>query len=352
MNLCFIDRSTGLGTVNDLKTKPRGGMINSLFKVSDYLALNGFSVWVLSDIKREGETTAGVKWINEKSNKNVDFSQPFDVLITNRGTGSGYSEIKARHRVLWTHDLPHGGFIPDPQVMRAFSKTVFMSKYAERVWRAYYTTIGKSVLIPNGVDKLLFHPREKNLKSLIYFCHPNRGLERLPFIFDSINTRIGGVTLKAYSGTKMYPIGGDVEPVREMFPITYDTAETDGFHHLDPLPSHKIAKEVGRAGLFIMPTSYPEICSNSVLQSLASGTPVITTGGLGSTPEWVTKKNGALSRYLPNDYMIYTMEIVRHAVNILSDEKRHRKLIRGAAKTKILDWNEVGARWAKMLKSL
>ena len=102
----------------------------------------------------------------------------------------------------------------------------------------------------------------------------------------------------------------------------------------------------------IIPSDLPEICSNIVLQSLACGTPVITTGNLGSAPEWINKKNGRLTKFKSNDYMIYQMEIMRHAVEILEDEYIHRRLINGAINTKIYTWDEIGAKWWKMLRKL
>ena len=344
MRIAFVDLSTKLETVFDLESKARGGMVSSLFKVSDYLARYA-DVTVLGDIELEGDTPAGVKWRKEPES-------PYDVLITNRGTGSGYSYIRAKHRILWTHDLPHLGFIPERGIIKAFTKTVFMSRYAERVWRAMYPDIGKSVLIPNGVDKSIFYPREKNLDSLIYISAPNRGLKRLPFMFDCLKSRIDRpLTFDAFSNlAKLHP--NELRDGYDEFEGVYkEIHESDVTLH-DPLPQEELAPELGEAGLMILPTQYPEICSNSILQSLASGTPIITTGNLGSAHEWVNDRNGRLTEFLPDDYMIYTVEMVRNAVEVLSDEKLHRKLIKGALNTKIHTWDEIGEKWWQMIKRL
>lgn len=344
MKICFLDRSTKLDTAFDLEIKPRGGMVNSLFKVSDYLSGRGHDVWVLSDIKTPGVTKSGVKWVNQYS------LQEFDFLITNRGTGSGYADINARHRVLWTHDLPHSGFIPEPNTIKAFSATVFMSRYSERQWRTFYKTIGKSFLIPNGVDDS-FYPREKDLDYIIYFSHPNRGLKRLPFILDCIQSQLGRqLKCHAYSSKAMYPQEGDSPG--EIWELDYTDIPTT-FHHKDPIPTYELAGEVGKAGLCIMPTNVPETCSNSILQALKSGTPVITTGNLGSAGEWVNhRKNGMLTHYTPSDYMVYQVEMIRNAVEVLGDDKLHRRLMKRAAKTKIDSWDQVGQKWERMLKRL
>ena len=339
MNLLFIDRSTRLETVDDLKTKPRGGMVQSLFRVTDFLALEGHEVIVFSDIKTPGRSKAGVYWVNDLPYIN------YDALICNRGIGDGYPGINAKKRILWTHDLPHSGFAPKPKLLKAFT-TVFMSRYAEKVWRTFYSDIGKSVFIPNGVDEY-FTPRIKDLKKIIYFSHPNRGLKRLSFIADCIISRVPDANIVAYSDAKdMYPTDGEMS---DYVDVGLEATGTK-LKLFKPLPSIELAKEVGTAGLCILPSGYPEICSNSVLQALKSGTPIITTGGMGATPQWVKHgKNGFLTTFMPNDYMVHTVEILRHAVNVLENEKLHRKLIRGAQKTKILSWYQVGEKWNKLL---
>lgn len=159
--------------------------------------------------------------------------------------------------------------------------------------------------------------------------------------------------MNVYAGSSMYPNEGDMKDHADQFLIDYDDSQVEGLSFKDPIPSESLAEQVGQAGLCIMPTGYPEICSNSILQSLASGTPIVTTGGLGSACEWVRHKyNGWLTKYTPSDYMAYSAEIINGAETILNNEKRHRKLIKNAAKTNILDWNEVGNKWFKLLSKL
>jgi glycosyltransferase involved in cell wall biosynthesis len=337
MKICFLDRSTKLNSVVDIKTRARGGMVSSLFRISDYLAERGHTVYVISDIQHEGVTDSGAYWWHNPP-KGLDF------LITNRGTGDGYPLIDARKRILWTHDLPHNGFIPEPRTVKGFAATVFMSRFAERIWRAYYKEIGKSFYIPNGVDKTVFHPREKE-DYLIFASAPNRGLERLPFILDAVRSRIGyDIKLIAYSNlASLHP-----NEVRETDEFDYTSIHESGVDLRDPVPQHELAKMMGGAKLLIFPSDYPEICSNVVLQSLASGTPIVTTGDLGATCEWVKhRKNGMLTEFKPYDYMVYTLEMVRN-----TDPFLYERLKRGAEKTKIYTWQDIGKRWEKMLKRL
>ena len=336
MRLLFIDLSTKLDTIYDLEKRGRGGMVTSLFKVSDYLSAKGHDVTVLSDVKHDGVTKHGTKWLHEAFGE-------YDCLVTNRGTGDGYPQIQARARVLWTHDLPHSGFIPEPKTIRGFKCTVFMSRYAEQVWRAFYKDIGKSVLIPNGVDRKLFFDRGKRKDYLLYMSAPNRGLDKLPLIHDAVQTRLDRpITLKAYSNlASLHPGEGEDR-------FDYKAIEDSGVILKAPVSQQKIAYELGRAEALLMPSGYPEICSNSVLQALASGTPVIGTGNLGFINEWVKhRKNGLLTKYGPWNYMIHTVEMVRNIVNYMTGDQT--KLQRKAQKTRVWTWQQVGRAWEKLL---
>ena len=319
-------------------------MVTSLFKVCDWLSENGFRVQVLSDIEITGVTDSGTEWIDEPEGR-------YDVLVANRGVGSGYGHIETKKRILWTHDLPHAGFIPNPKTIRAFDVTVFMSFYAKSIWSAFFKTIGKSTYIPNAVDKNLFYfdETEKDLDYLIYASAPNRGVQKLPFIFDGIQSACADRQLRmnAFSNmSKLHPGEADYE-------IDYKEFAESDVNLMDPLPQHEFARELRKASIMILPSNYPEICSNAVLQSLAAGTPIVTTGNLGATIEWVGhKKNGMLTQWQPHDYMIYWLEIIRHTKTILDNQRLHQKMMRKAAQSKILTWEENAGLWADLIKKL
>lgn len=351
--IVFLDFSTRLNSLSDLETRARGGMVSSLILLTNELSKLGHEVIVLSDIKNDEWTSEGVLWCAKDGSCWLK-GERFDFFVMNRGTSEGYSGINARHRILWTHDLPHAGFIPEPKNARVLSGTVFMSRYAEKVWRTFYPDIGKSFLIPNGVDKNIFYPRDKDLNYLIYGSAPNRGLNRLGYIYDCIKSAIGNhVYMNAFSNMKiMHP--NEAELSDNDLAASWKREPGNGLELKDPLPQKEFAHELGTAGLMILPSDYPEICSNSVLQALASGTPVITTGQLGATPEWVRHgKNGMLTKFYPFDYMVHTLEMVRNAVNVLKNKKRHYKMINNAVNsTRLLNWSQISRMWNKMFKRI
>jgi len=357
-SILFVDWSEDFNSVNDLTNRPRGGRVNSLYLLPVELTKLGYRCYVLGRIKTPGVLECGVQWLNK-----TDYPGAVDYLVCNRGTSDGYPYIRAKHRILWTHDLPHTGFCETPKLLKAFSATVFMSKYGERAWRFLYKTIGKGWIIPNAVDRSVFKPgkeEDRDLFHLIYISAPNRGLNHLPIIFAAVRYIIGDhVTMTAYSNLNvLHPhepgMKNDLDRMMEDgFCDKVASCEEAGVAVKDPVQQIELSEHLSRSGAMIMPTSYPEICSNAILQSLTCGTPVITTGNLGSSCEWIRHgKNGMLSTFQPYEGEVYGMGMVRNIVKVLKSEKLHRKLIQGATNTPIYTWKDIAHKWDWMLRSL
>ncbi len=365
MKILFIDHTTGLDSFDDLKKKGRGGMVSSLRILPDVLSKLNIECSVLSDIQKGGMTEAGTRWFTrDEWEKLIEYQ--WDFLIFNRTTQNGFPEFKARHRILWTHDNVHGGWIPNSKTIRAFSATVFMSAYSERCWRYFYSEIGKSFFIPNGVDKSIFYPREKDLNYLIFASAPNRGIDRVGFFFEALKARVSpSLYCRAFTDMKTMHPQDAVKPPKlddyfeqhegwqDLYAAQYKGLEAVGVERPGCVPQPVLAEEMGRAGLMIIPSGYPEQCSNSVLQALASGTPVVTTG-IGGNVEWVKHGwNGMVTKFHLEDYMAYHREFFTHCRDILSNEKLHRKMIKNAPQTKnLFSWEEIGRKWTKMLNAV
>jgi hypothetical protein len=74
---------------------------------------------------------------------------------------------------------------------------------------------------------------------------------------------------------------------------------------------------------------------------------------MGATCEWVKhRKNGMLTTFRRNEYMIHTLQMVRNAVEVLENEFLHKRLMYGARNTKVYTWEEIGKKWERLLKRL
>ena len=350
MKILFIDITTKLNSFKDLETTGRGGMVSSLYLLPNALSQIGHDVSVLSDAKQSGKTRDGVLWLVESDMEWLVKSE-FDFIILNRQTyGDCFDEIRTKHRLLWVHDMVHGGWIVKPEKTRTLSATIFMSEYSRETWTTYYKDLPKrSFIIPNGVDRELFSPDPKDLDMMIYFSAPNRGLEHLPIILETA-TAATGRKLKMVAFSNM----GKLHPQeKDKFEGVYKDVRARGVNLSDPLPQKKLAAFVNRAGLMIKPNDFAETCSNTTLQALASGTPIVT-GPTGADKEWIkTGWNGITTKHSMQDGPLFILEIIRGVVDILKDDKLHRKLIKNAPKTKRLyTWEEIGFLWHKALKRL
>jgi glycosyltransferase involved in cell wall biosynthesis len=338
VKLLFADPSQRLGNIHELDHSGRGGMLASLFRVSDYLASRGHTVHVLANITQPGVTPAGADW-------RVDPDPPYDVLIGNRGMGYTDLDLPVKARILWTHDLPHHGFGPNPQAFRAVH-VVFMSRFASRIWRAFFPAIRRWSIIPNGVDRTLFYPGQHDPMMLLYCSAPDRGLDRLPGLHEALQAKLGpSVQMVAYSNLKKQHPG----EVRETDPYetVYEAVDASTVERHDPIPQAKLAQVMRTAGVLLMPTACPEICSNNILQALASGLPVISTD-IGSAGEWIRDgRNGALIPWTPQDGVIYSLSFLRRLLAMMTARQYHRMSAR-AANTSIWSWDDVGRAWEKL----
>lgn len=334
----IVDQSAnGIKDANSLNG-PLNGRLTCIKSVTQELQRT-FDVTVLG--KHEGfYDDAGVLWDSRAIEDN------YDALVLVRGYGSGLPEIDAKKRFLWVRDLPHSGFCPEPELLK-YATVVALSEYGAKIWKAFHPQIDRIKIIPNGVDDKVFRlsggGRERKL--LLYASAPNRGLDRLPSIFETLKELHPSLRLVAFSNLKKLHPGesGEYEDV-------YQKCLDAGIELRDPVSHKELAKWMQAATAMVMPTDFPEICSNTVLQALACGLPIVTTGKLGATPEWVKDgENGVLTRFQRHDYQIFDLEIIRACHKLLSDDMFFSGIERGARYTPVPSWKEVAGRWASLL---
>jgi hypothetical protein len=97
--------------------------------------------------------------------------------------------------------------------------------------------------------------------------------------------------MRAYSNlSKLHP--GEEEEYEK----DYEEVKQSKVMLCDPIPQDEAwQRRLGRAGLMLLPSSYPEICSNVVLAEPLSSWNAdhLNREILGSVGQWVNGKNGA-----------------------------------------------------------
>lgn len=337
--VAFVDRSENGVTGEASLRGPINGRLTCLHNVTKYLAGRGHQIEVLGRHPRF-TTEAGVLW-------NDRWQGSYDTLVFLRGLGDGEPAIDAGKRILWVRDLPHSGFCSEPGKLKSV-QVVALSKYAERIWRSYYRQIKKCVVIPNGVDTRVFKRgpiSARNRKLFLFASNPNRGLDRLPLIFESVHAVDPEIQMVAFSDREtLHPgeTGDYADATRKCVDKGIDVRA--------PVSAERLAWWMQTAGAMVLPSDYPEICSNVVLQALACGLPIITTGRMGATVEWVKDGvNGRLTQFDKRDYQIYDLEIARHMLDLAKKPAEWASLCYGAEDTDVPSWEDIGRKWERLI---
>ena len=117
--------------------------------------------------------------------------------------------------------------------------------------------------------------------------------------------------------------------------------EDEGAIVQNPIPQNILADKMREAGVLLMPNSYPEICSNLLLQAKACGLPVIASN-IGSVSEFIDDGvDGVLTKYAPHDLSLWIKKYVEATMSLMKDDKRHEQISRMAVASAV-SWEKIG----------
>ena len=136
---------------------------------------------------------------------------------------------------------------------------IFNSNLCERTWAEYYTIPTRTQVIHNGVDDSIFYPRTVE-----------RSGEYVLFVGDEERKGLSKVLAFAESSP---------HPVRVVGPDSLDSPNVTALGRVDP---DTLARFYSGAMATVHPAKF-EAFGNVVLESLACGTPVVTTEQCGAS---------------------------------------------------------------------
>lgn len=347
MRILFVD-GTNNHNPKERTSKPTGGILNSLTLIPEFLAAKGHDVYVNS----KHEVTEDVNGVHYVTNK--DAIPKWDVTVFNRNVLPrefvSYCKQQGSKIVWWLHDIVQTTYLQD-DTFRYADKIVALSDYCKKTYSEFYSIDSdKFAVIPNGVDSKLFYPgeyekRDKNL--YIMASALIKGFLPIPTVYENLHRTQPDTDFRIYSSQALH--GMENTKNQQSF---LNAMERAGAHVYHPVSPEVLAHLMRKAWCFLMPNSYPEICSNLLLQAQASGCPVVTSN-IGSAPEFIEHGTTGLmtSRYCPHDNFSWIIEYT----NLVLDVQQKADLHKGISTNSPLgvkSWNQIGEMWENELLQL
>jgi glycosyltransferase involved in cell wall biosynthesis len=344
MRVLFVDHTAGHNP-RRLYDKPTGGTLTSLTKVPEYLAAQGHDVYVRSTYEVE-ETFNGVHYVL------ADGAIPkWDVTVFNRNVLPNdfvrYCKEQGSKIVWWLHDIVDPRYLAD-DTFRQVDKVVAMSRYCQKTFSDFYSIpADKFTVIPNGVDTNVFKPGDYEARNPNLFITASaliKGFMPLDITYMNLKRHNPDLDFRVYSSQKLHGFKNTKTQDEWLERMSHA-----GAHVYAPLSQQSLAVIMRKAWCLLMPNSYPEICSNLLLQARASGLPIVSSN-IGANPEFIEhEKHGLLTtQYHPHDVHSWTVEFAAQACRMYFDKELHKHISDEAPKG-VASWDEIGRSWNELL---
>jgi len=362
MKVVFLAGQSLPFSPTNLDARPVGGSETALYYVARGLARQGHDVVVVHHCVDDAGVYEGVRYFDLRRDapawRREVRRPPADVLVLFRRMLDVTARIPARVRVFWAHD--HQGVqTSDPpsvgrwlavtwrrltgpwfhrRVDRVFVVSRFMADLF--VW-LFRTPPHKLVVMPNGVDLELLGPPGpgKRRRQFVYTSVPERGLEELlRWIFPKIRRVYPDAALHV---TSYQPLGA------------YRALAGPGVTLRGTLPRKELARLLAESSLLLYPSRFEEMGAIAVLESMAAGTPAVT-----STRGVLRELAGDGERGVAVEGTPGTKEFaerfVEATLGLLEDEERLERMRRAAREyvVRCHDWTAIARRWDRVLREM
>jgi glycosyltransferase involved in cell wall biosynthesis len=350
MKILFVDLTAGHDP-KALYDKPTGGTLTSLTKVPEYLAKQGHEVFVTSSYTptEKGELVNGVRYYAPG-----DVSAPlWDVVVFNRNVLPKdfvrFNKEKGIKIVWWLHDIVDTKYLPD-DAFKMTDHIVALSNYCKRTFSDFYEIAeDKFTVIPNGVDPEVYYPSDYEKRDPHLFITASaliKGHLPLDITYGSLFRYDPELDFRIYSSQKLH--GFDNSAAQQKF---LENMAKAGAHIYAPMGQKSLAAVMRKAWALLMPNTYPEICSNLLIQARACGLPVVSSN-IGANPEFLPEGTGLVTtKWMPHDLHSWIVEFASLTCLLQRDKNLHR-VISEKAPDGIETWDQIGEKWNELLKNL
>lgn len=332
---------------NQRISRPTGGILNSLTLIPEYLASKGHEVYVNSTYPKD-ETINGVHYVQD--GKAIP---KWDVVVFNRNILPKelvvYSKEMGAKVIWWLHDIVQLTYLKD-DAFKYVDKVVALSQYCKTTYTDFYDiSPEKVVVIPNGVDTKLFYPgtAPRNKQMVMTASALVKGFLPVATVYDNLKRHCIDLDFRIYSSQHLHGLSNSKE--QQAF---LDHMDRQGAHVYSPVSQEVLGHLLRQARCLLMPNSYPEICSNLLLQAQACGCPVVTSD-IGSVPEFI--ENGVTgvftSKYKPHDLFSWIVEYTNKALDVFLDDSYAQKISENSPRD-VKSWEQIGEIWNNELNTL
>lgn len=362
MRIWFLARAHLPFSPRSVHRRQIGGGETALYYVAKGLARLGHEVVVLNRCGPEAGLYDGVRYYDAATSAaqwRVEArTQPPDVLVLCRRMLDVLAGIPARARVFWSHDYqgvrmeaPQSGAgrrlgivwrrATGPWLHQRVDRIFVISRFLADVFRwLFRAPAEKLVVIPVGIETDLFagppHPRPP--MRFIHTSVPDRGLAHLlQGIFPAIRRSFPDAELHLYS---YHPLDA------------YKRYATPGVHFHGWVPKPELVRSLQESTLMLYPSSVEEMGCIAILESMAAGTPAVTSS-LGVLSELAGDgKRGIAVQGWPGT-ADFSRRFVEATTSLLSDADRLERMRAAAHEYAIThhSWDAVAAQWQQELRA-
>ncbi len=328
--------------------KPTGGCLTSLTRVSEELVKLGHEVFVTSTYE-QNETVNGVQYI--KTDASIG---KWDVAVFNRNVLPKdfvvYNKQQGAKVIWWLHDIVDPRYLTD-DAFKLVDGIVAQSNYCKETYKDFYEIDdSKFTVISNGIEESIFNPgkwEERNPNLYITASALIKGYMPLDLCYMNLKRHNPDLDFRIYSSQKLHGFSNTSSQQAWL-----DQMDAAGAHVYPPMSPSSLAAVMKKAWALLMPNSYPEMCSNLLLQARACGLPVISSN-IGANPEWITHEETGLltTKWHPHDIHAWTREFTEQACRLYKDKELHKKISAQTSKS-VPTWREIGETWNALLKTL
>ena len=331
-----------------LSKQSLGGSESALLYMALALAKHGHNVDVFANCPDPGRYKGVDFWDLETSARTIQ-SKEFDVCVCSRQYANLTMPSKSRQRWLWVHDMLAG----DAQLEELLGslwqtdQVCTVSQFHTAVYKEQADIlVDKIWTSQNAVDwaaiRKAVSGTGRKPKRLIYAARPERGLDfLLKVIWPLLKEQDQDLEL-AICGydTSMLEVS---QPAQEFYQRINAMIESlPGVTNYGALTKDEYWKLLASSKLTVYPTEFPEVSCINALESMAAGTPIVTTHRFALT-ETVPYPGVAAAPHSD----AYINAFVQEVQHLMTDDMHYKRLQRDGMQhvEAHYQWDQVASEW-------